>query len=136
MHTLEQAYKVFQGLTLQDITSATTTNGGSIDCLEHNHDCVAVVQRGAMTGTHTDNVKIQESDATGSGFADISGAAFAEADEGDDDTVAVLQFKRTKRFIRMVSVTLGTVTVNEIAGSILVEAAKQGTDVNSSTAAA
>ncbi len=135
MHKLSENYKVLEFITLQDITSATTTNGTGIDAIGQNDDMVAIVQLGTMTGTHTCNVKMQESESLASGYADIDGATFDETDEDDDDSIAAIGFKRTKRFVRMVVVTAGTVTANEIVGSGLILAGEGKSDLNSSIAA-
>lgn len=135
MHTVEQGYKAAIGLSPQVIASATTTNGTGVDCLELGYDCMAVLQLGTQTGTFTADVKIQESDASGSGYADISGASFTQADQDDDDAVAAITFRRTKRYIRVVDVTAGTVTAHNVAVSLLIEALKQGASVNSATPA-
>ncbi len=135
MHSLAQAWKAFIGLAIQVIASATTTNGTAIDCIDHGLQCSAILNLGTQTGTLTSDVKIQESDASGSGFADISGAVFTQTDEDDDDMIAAIDFVRTKRYLRVVDVTAGTVTAHNVGVTVLVEAAKQGTAVNSATAA-
>lgn len=135
MHKLSENYKVVEFLPPQDITSATATNGVGVDCISENHDMVAIVQLGTMTGTHTCDVKMQESDALSSGYTDISGATFTQTDEDSDNTIASIGFKRTKRFVRAVVTTAGTVTANVIAISGLVQAGRGKSDLNSSTAA-
>lgn len=135
MHKLSENYKVVQLLPLQDITSATATNGTAVDCKERADDLVAIVQLGAMTGTHTCDVKMQESAASGSGFADISGATFTQTDQDSDNTIATIGFKRTKRYVRAVVTTAGTVTANEIAISGLIRSNEGKVDLNSATAA-
>lgn len=131
MHKLSENYKVINLLTIQNITSATTTNGTGVDCIKMADDLVAVLQLGTMTGTHTCDVKIQESDAAGSGYADITGAAFTQADQADGDTIATLGFKRTKRYVRVVVTTAGTVTANNIGITGLVRANQGASDLNS-----
>jgi hypothetical protein len=135
MHKLSENYDVRLGSTAQDITSATTTHGTGVDCKDMEDDCMAILQIGTMVGTHTCDVKIQESDASGSGYADISGAAFTQADQDDDDTIAAIGFKRTKRYVRVVVTTAGTVTTNQIAVSLLLKAIHGASDLNSATLA-
>lgn len=131
MHKLSENYKVVELLAPQDITSATTTNGTGVDCIKMADDLVAILQLGTMTGAHTCDVKMQESDASGSGYADITGAAFTQANQADGSTIATLGFKRTKRYVRAVVVTAGTVTANVIAISGLVRANQGAADLNS-----
>lgn len=135
MHSLRQGWKAFIGLALQLIVSATATNGTAIDCIDLGLNCSATLILGTQTGTIASDVKMQESDASGSGFADIAGAVFSTTDENDDDTIAAIDFVRTKRFIRVVDTTVGTITAHNVAVTVDVEAAKQGTEVNSPTAA-
>lgn len=131
MHKLSENYKVEQLLPVQDITSATTTNGTAIDCIERGDDLVAILQLGAMTGTHTCDVSIEQSDSSGSGFTAITGASFTQADQDDDNTIASIGFKRTQRYVRVSVVTAGTVTANEIAVSALVLSNEGASDLNS-----
>jgi len=64
------------GLTPQTATSTQTGTG--IDCSGYD-EVVYVLMVGAVSGTSpTLDVKIQESDAVGGTYADISGAAFAQ----------------------------------------------------------
>lgn len=135
MHKLSENYKVVELLPIQDITSATATNGTGVDCIKMADDLVAIVQLGAMTGTHTCDVKMQESDASGSGYADIAGATFTQTDADSDNTIASIGFKRTKRYVRAVVTTAGTVTANEIGISGLIRANEGKATLNSATAA-
>lgn len=135
MHKLSENYKVVELLPPQDITSATTTNGTGVDCIEMADDLVAIMQLGSMVGTHTCDVKMQESDVLGSGYADISGAVFSQANQDSDNTIASIGFKRTKRFVRAVVVTAGTSTTNVIAISGLVRANQGEAALNSATPA-
>jgi len=135
MHKLSENYKAVEFLPPQDITSAATTNGVGVDCINMNDDLMAIVQLGAMTGTHTCIVQMQESDALGSGYSNISGALFTTSDQDDDNSIASIGFKRTKRFVRAVITTAGTVTANVIAISGLVKAAVGASDLNSATPA-
>ena len=131
MHKLSENYKAFVGIDPQDITSATTVDGTGVDCLEMNDDVMAVMQLGTMTGTYTCDVKLQESDTLGSGYTDITDAAFTQADQGDGNTIAVVGAKRTKQFVRATVTTAGTVTANEISVSLLVRAGEGAADLNS-----
>ena len=135
MHKLSENYKAIELFPITDIASATTTNGTGVDCLGLRDDLVAVVQLGAMTGTHTCDVTIQESDASGSGYAAISGAVFTQTDANSDNTIACIGFKRTKRYVRASIVTAGTVTSNIIGISGLIKAEEGKVDLNSATAA-
>ena len=135
MHSLTESYKVFTGLPVQNITSATATAGTGVDCLEMGLNCSAILNLGTQTALTSSTVKIQESDVVGSGYADIPGAVFAATDADDDDKVAAIDFIRTKRFIRVVDTTVGTVTAHNVGVNLLVEAGKGGAALNSATAA-
>ena len=69
----------------------------------------AILDVGASTGTTpTLDVKIQESDALGSGYADISGAVFTQA---TDATQEEIHFVARKRYLRTVHTLGGTTPV-------------------------
>ena len=121
MHSLKENYKVVEFYPITDITSATTTNGAAIDCKEMDDDVIAIIQLGAMTGDHTADIKFQESNVSGSGYTDIEGAVATQLDEDSDGKIATVGFKRTKRYIRSVIVTAGTVTANVVGSSGLIE---------------
>jgi len=135
MNTLIENYKLVKLLAVQDIASATTTDGTGVDCVGLGNDVLVIVSYGTMTGVHTCNVKMQESAVLGSGYADVTGAAFTETNADSDDKTASLGFKRTKQFIRVEVVTAGTVTANVIGVVALVAAEQQHDGVNSKTAA-
>ena len=135
MHSLEENYKVVEFYPITDITSATTTNGTGVDCKEMDDDILAIIQLGAMTGDHTADIKFQESDASGSGYTDITGAVATQLDEDSDGKIATVGFKRAKRYVRAVIVTAGTVTANVVGISGLIESTYGKSDLNSATAA-
>jgi len=135
MHSLIENYKGVEFFPITDITSATTTNGVGVDCINMHHDLVAIAQLGAQTGDHTADIKMQESNVSGSGYTDIVGATFTQTDEDDDGKIASIGFHRTKRYVRAVIVTAGTVTANVVGISGLVKAVDGKADLNSEDAA-
>jgi len=88
--------------------STGTVNGPAIDRLGFE-DALVVVNSGTNGTNGTVDIKIQESDASDSGFADISGAAFPQITTDNDETIYVGRLKLTgrKRYIRVVA-TVGT----------------------------
>lgn len=92
-----------------DISLGTgTTNGTAIDT--DNFDEALIIVKSGQNGTSgTVDIKIQESDVSGSGFADITGAAFAQIVEANDNTVyhGRLSLIGRKRYIRAV-IVVGT----------------------------
>lgn len=67
----------------------------------------AFLNVGAVTGTDpTLDVKIQESDALGTGYTDISGAAFTQVIASD--AVEEIHFQTKKRYVRAVTTIGGT----------------------------
>ena len=77
----------------------------------------AVLMVGAVAGATTVTVKIQQSTATNTGFADISGATFATftTTGATTDSLRILSFNPTMRYVRAyatlntgTTVTLGT----------------------------
>lgn len=70
----------------------------------------AVMDVGTVTGTNpTWDVKIQESDSSGSGYADITGAAFTQVTATGAGAVEI-HFRATKRYVRASATIGGTST--------------------------
>lgn len=85
-------------------------NGSAIDLRDYVGDVKVILSTSAGGGTTpTLDVKLQESDATGSGFTDISGAAFAQVTDAADSTEAiVISADSNKRYLRAVVTIDGT----------------------------
>lgn len=93
----------------QQISGAGTAQGTGINLQDYanpgNKNIQAHLSVGAQSGTTpTLDVKIQESDSLGSGYADISGAAFTQLGAATGEETIV--FTTNKQYIR-VSYTLG-----------------------------
>lgn len=66
----------------------------------------AILDCGTVTGTSpTLDVKIQESDSSGSGYTDISGAAFTQLGTAGNEEI---HFQTSKRYVRAVATIAGT----------------------------
>lgn len=87
-----------------DANAAGTLNGAAVDTLGFG-EFTAVISAGTAGGTV--DVKLQESDASGSGFTDITGAAFSTINSTTDDAVygSSVSLRFTKRYLRVVAVT-------------------------------
>lgn len=85
-------------------------NGSAIDLRDYVGDVKVILSTSAGGGTTpTLDVKLQESDATGSGFTDISGAAFTQVTDAADSTEAiVISADSNKRYLRAVVTIDGT----------------------------
>jgi hypothetical protein len=105
--TLHQFVRAVVGIAAGS-HSASTVNGSAIDRLGFD-EALVVVNSGTNGTNGTVNIKVQESDASTSGFADIAGAAFAQITEANDNTIYVgrLNLSGRKRYIRVVA-TVGT----------------------------
>jgi hypothetical protein len=89
------------------VTQTTTTNGSAVDLQGYvnpgGRNMKAYVTGSSTAGTTPNlNVKIQESTATGSGWGDITGAAFA-AVTATTPWSEEIHFVATKRYIRAVT---------------------------------
>lgn len=85
--------------------TAGTVNGTGFDRLGFN-SCVLDVECGAATGSpssFTLDVKLQHSDASGSGYADLTGAAVAQITAAGRKRKSV-NLAGAKRYIRAVTV--------------------------------
>ena len=105
--SMHQFVKAVVGI-VADNHAAGTVNGPAID-RKGFEEALVVVNSGTNGTGGTVDIKIQESDASGSGFADITDAAFAQITEANDNTVYVgrLNLVGRKRYLRVVA-TVGT----------------------------
>jgi len=103
---LDEAVKAVVGI-VADAHGIGTVNGTGIDTLGFN-EALIIVNSGINGTSGTVDVKVQESDALASGYADISGAAFTQITESNDNTIYVGRVKLAdagrKRYIRIVAV--------------------------------
>jgi hypothetical protein len=108
----------------------TTTNGSTVDLIDSNANMAsAVLEVGAVSGTQgTFDVKIQESTATNTGFADITGATFTQfTTSGVAGTSGpqIISFQRQKRYVRAYVTMAGTYTNALFGVSIFAQRAVQ-----------
>lgn len=101
--TLSQFCKAVVGI-VADNHAAGTVNGAAID-RKGFEEALIVVNSGTNGTGGTADIKVQESDAAGSGFADVTGAAFTQITESNDNNVYVgrLNLIGRKRYIRVVA---------------------------------
>lgn len=97
------------GRTLTSAARTTTGNGTAIDLADTGPEFYGILENGTTSGTSpTLDVKFQESDASGSGFADISGATFTQLTAAGAQRILVRN--RTKRYVRAVATIGGSDT--------------------------
>ena len=109
---LEEGLKVVLG-TVPLLMTAGTDNSASADTKDFD-EMLIVLSSGVSVATSTLNVKLQDS-ADDSTFADITGAAFAEITDANDNTIYVARL-RCKNFKRYIRAVLITATANATAG--------------------
>lgn len=112
MGTTAQSFKPLTLITAQSATSTVT--GSAVDLAAYaatgNINFKVVLDVGTVTGTNpTLDVKIQESDASGSGFTDITGAAFTQVTATGTGAVE-LHTRTSKRYIKAIGTIGGTNT--------------------------
>lgn len=111
------------GLVPQSLGSGAN-NGSAVDLLQGDGNCFAIQITGAVGGSSpTLDGKIQESDATGSGWGDVSGATFTQATASGN--VQCLTFQRTKRYVRYVGTIGGSSTPTVLTAVFIGEQKKQ-----------
>lgn len=94
-----------------NITSATTTTGSAVEVGAPR--LVSIVHNpGTLTGDHTFDIEIQGSDASGFGAGTV--VSYGRFEGGTEDQVAnaALVTYVSKRYVRAVIVTAGTVTAS------------------------
>lgn len=92
-------------------TSTFTGTGVDVSDLEGLGTVTLHAAKGSGNADNTLDVKIQESLVSGSGYADISGATFAQVlGTGGTDALAdyVIDFKIAKPFIRIIGTIAGS----------------------------
>ena len=85
--------------------TATTVDGTGIDCRGYD-EALIVLALGTIPSNGTVDVHIEESDALGSGYADITGAVFAQkvAASGALTYVGRINLRGRERYLRSVVV--------------------------------
>lgn len=107
-----QSYVPLTLITAQSATSTVTGTG--VDLTQYaatgNINFKVVMDVGTVTGTNpTLDVKIQESDSSGSGYTDITGAAFTQVIATGTGAVE-LHTRTVKKYIRALGTIGGTNT--------------------------
>lgn len=104
------------GNSIKPQVATATVNGAGVDLGDAEGNCFAVVQAGTVSGTTpTCDVKAQES-ADNAAFSDITGATFPQITASNK--TAAINFKRTKRYTRLVATIAGTSPSFAISGLI------------------
>lgn len=96
----------------------STGTGSSVD-LQGAESALVVVNCGAITdGTHTP--KVQESDASGSGFTDVAAADLIGALAAcTANAIQAVEYKGSKRYIRVVLTVAGATTGAVASASVI-----------------
>jgi len=89
---------------------SATANGSAVDILHYEGHATAIIQSAAGTGTTpTLDVKLQDSSDGSTGWADITGAAFAQVtNAAASRQIVKFNASAAKRYIRAVATVGGT----------------------------
>jgi hypothetical protein len=99
----------FKNLSGTPAAKTATVTGTGVDCISTDGPMCAIQDIGTVSGTSpTWDGKIQESDASGSGYEDITGAVFTQVVASTN--IQCIQFQRTKRYVRYVGTIGGSST--------------------------
>lgn len=114
-------------------TSTLTATGVDV----RSYDGIAQIiltSSAATAGTSpTLDVKIQESDSLGSGYTDISGAAFAQVTDAADSTQMIaLNIGEHKQYLRVIGTIGGTATPTFQFGVVMVANRESGRNASQS----
>lgn len=90
-------------------TYTTTQTGTGVDTRGYEY-AVVVLNAGTFTADETLTLKVQTSDASGSGYADVTGAAFAQITTSNDAAVyyGVVRLHGSARYLRLVGTHTGS----------------------------
>lgn len=100
-------------LVANAVRTSTLTPANGVDIRQYDGPAHLIFTSSAATaGTApTLNVKLQHSDVINSGFADVTGAVFAEVTDAADSTQMIsVQTAELKRYVRCVGTIGGTST--------------------------
>lgn len=104
------------GNSIRPQTATATVTGQSVDLNDADQNCFAVQEVGAVSGTTpTLDTKVQES-SDNSTWTDITGATFTQVTASNKSQA--INFKRTKRYTRLVGTIAGTTPSFAVAGQI------------------
>lgn len=105
------------GSSIRPQISTATVTGQAVDLDRGDGACFAFLEVGAVSGTTpTLDVKVQESDTSGGTYTDIPGAAFTQITAANKSQI--LDFKRSKRFCRLLATIAGTTPSFALAGQL------------------
>lgn len=100
-HNFAKGFEVRRAINA--VAAGTTAQNGNAIDMQGFRGCAFVVSFGALTATQVTSIKVQQSDASGSGFEDLADsqtAALADADGNKELLVEVYEPK--KRYLRVV----------------------------------
>lgn len=105
-----------------DAHAAGTVNGGGIDATGFD-EALIVANIGVIAATGTSDIKVQDS-ADNSTFADVTGAAFQQFTDANDQAIFVgrVDVRATRKFIRVVLVQ--ATAAGDIGVTVLLGAAE------------
>lgn len=105
------------GNSIRPQTATSTVTGQAVDLVDTDGPCFAAIQVGTVSGTSpTLDVKVQESDTSGGTYADIAGATFTQVTASNKSQV--INFKRSKRFCKLIGTIAGTTPSFALAGQL------------------
>jgi hypothetical protein len=104
IHDLPAAAIVADGLPPSTLTA--DTDGPTVDLIAGDGTCFAIQQVGAVSGTDPSLAGRIEQSADGANWSAVAGAAFAPVTESD--SLQVIRFSRTARYVRWAADVTGT----------------------------
>jgi hypothetical protein len=105
------------GNSIRPQTATSTVTGQPVDLQETDGQCFALLNVGAVSGTSpTLDVKVQESATSGGTYTDVPDAAFTQITAANKS--ALINFRRTKRFCRLLATIGGTSPSFALSGGV------------------
>lgn len=130
-HNLYDSVSVVAALVPNVVNDDTDGLGTAVD-LQGYETALVIVNVGisgdTLSGSVFHSFSLQESDASGSGFADVAAAGIEGSaqptvidDAAEDPAVIVWGYKGAKRYLKVVDNTTGTHTVGTPVGAVVVK---------------
>jgi hypothetical protein len=119
-HNSATSVQVKEVIQTKSVSGGVATNSLEVDTLGFQ-ELLVIVSAGTFTSTGTLDVKVQDSTTTGSGFGDVTGAAFTQITDATDEKIYVGRIKlnsftngttdKVERYIRVVATQATAATI-------------------------
>jgi hypothetical protein len=119
-HNSATSVQVKEVIQTKSVSGGVTTNSLEVDT-QGFQELLVIVSAGTFSATGTLDVKVQDTTTSGSGYADVTGAAFTQVTDATDEKIYVGRIKlnsftngttdKVERYIRVVATQATAATI-------------------------